>query len=112
MAIKVKVLVTQSCLTMTEWAVAHQVPLSMGFSRQEYWSVLPFPSPGIFPTQGWNSGLLHYRQILYYLSHLREAPLPGDIAILRLNLQTGALISFNFARAWKTSPLGKMMSYA
>ena len=30
----------------TPWAVAHQVPLSMGFSRQEYWSGLPFPSAG------------------------------------------------------------------
>ena len=32
------------------WTVAHQAPLSMGFSREEYWSVLPFPSPGIFLT--------------------------------------------------------------
>ena len=31
---------------MTPWTVAHQAPLSMGFPRQEYWSVLPFPSPG------------------------------------------------------------------
>ena len=31
---------------MTLWTVAHQAPLSMGFSRQEYWSGLPFPSPG------------------------------------------------------------------
>ena len=30
----------------TPWTVAHQAPLSMGFSRQEYWSGLPFPSPG------------------------------------------------------------------
>ena len=30
----------------TPWTVAHQVPLCMGFSRQEYWSGLPFPSPG------------------------------------------------------------------
>ena len=30
----------------TPWTVAHQAPLSMGFSRQEYWSRLPFPSPG------------------------------------------------------------------
>ena len=36
----------------------------MRFSRQEYWSGLPFPSSGIFPTQGLNLGLLHYRQIL------------------------------------------------
>ena len=31
---------------MTLWTVAHQAPLSMGFPRQEYWSGLPFPSPG------------------------------------------------------------------
>ena len=30
----------------TPWTIAHQAPLSMGFSRQEYWSNLPFPSPG------------------------------------------------------------------
>ena len=35
--------VTQSCLS--PWTVAHQAPLSMGFSRQEYWSELPFPPP-------------------------------------------------------------------
>ena len=33
------------CLFATLWTVAHQAPLSMGFSRQEYWSGLPFPSP-------------------------------------------------------------------
>ena len=33
----------------TPWAVAHQAPLSMGFFRQEYWSRLPFPSPGDLP---------------------------------------------------------------
>ena len=51
------------------WTVAHQALLSMGFSRQEYWSGLPFPSPGIFLTQGSNPGLLQCRQILYHLSH-------------------------------------------
>ena len=34
------------------WTVAHQAPLSMGFSRQEYWSELPFPSPGDLPNPG------------------------------------------------------------
>ena len=34
---------------VTPWTVAHQVPLSMEFSRQEYWSGLPFPSPGDLP---------------------------------------------------------------
>ena len=48
---------------------AHQALPSMEFSRQEYWSGLPFPSPGGLPTQRLNPGLLHYRQILYYLSH-------------------------------------------
>ena len=39
-------LVTQSCLTpVTSWTVARQAPLSMGFSRQAYWSGLPSPSP-------------------------------------------------------------------
>jgi len=36
----------------TPWSVAHQVPLSMGFPRQEYWSGLPFPSPGDLPDLG------------------------------------------------------------
>ena len=36
----------------TPWTVAHQAPLSMGFSRQEYWSGLPYPSPGGMPDPG------------------------------------------------------------
>ena len=40
------------------WTIDRQVPLSMEFSRQEYWSRLPLPFQGIFPTQGWNSCLL------------------------------------------------------
>ena len=39
-------------LFATSWTVAHQAPLSMGFSRQEYWSGLPFPSPGDLPNPG------------------------------------------------------------
>ena len=37
---------------MTPWTIARQVPLSVGYSRQEYWSGLPFPSPGDFPNPG------------------------------------------------------------
>ena len=37
---------------MTPWTVAHQAPLSMGFSKQEYWSGLPFPSAGDLPDPG------------------------------------------------------------
>ena len=72
---------------VTLWPVAHQAPLSMG-SRQEYWSELPFPSPGNLPNPGIEpSGpgshllpplpqgieprdrILHCRRILYYLRH-------------------------------------------
>ena len=35
--------------SVTPWTAAHQAPLSMGFSRPEYWSGLPFPSPGDLP---------------------------------------------------------------
>ena len=45
--------VAQSCLTVCEpLDCNHQAPLSMGFSRQEYWSGLPFPFPGDFPHPG------------------------------------------------------------
>ena len=39
-------------LTATSWTMAHQAPLSMGFSRQKYWSGLPFPPPGDLPNPG------------------------------------------------------------
>ena len=39
-------------LFVTPWTVAHQAPLSMEFSRQKYWSGLPFPSPGDLPDSG------------------------------------------------------------
>ena len=39
-------------LFATPWTVAYQAPLSVGFSRQEYWSGLPFPSPGALPNPG------------------------------------------------------------
>ena len=39
-------------LFATPWTVAYQAPPSMGFSRQEYWSELPFPSPGDLPNPG------------------------------------------------------------
>ena len=46
-------LVAKSSPTLaTPWTVACQVPLSLEFSRQEYWSELPFPSPGDLPNPG------------------------------------------------------------
>ena len=43
-------------LFMTPWTIACQGPLSMGFSRQEYWSRLPVPSPGDLPDPGIEPG--------------------------------------------------------
>ena len=42
----------ESDSSVTPWAVAHQAPPSMGFSRQEYWSGLPLPSPEELPNPG------------------------------------------------------------
>ena len=51
--VKVKMLVFQSCPTFaTLWTLAHQVPLSMEFSRQEHWNGFPFPPPGDLPDAG------------------------------------------------------------
>ena len=49
--------------------LATKTPPSMGFSRQEYWSGLPFPSQGIFPNQGSNPGLLNLQMGSLPLSH-------------------------------------------
>ena len=53
----------------TPWTVAYQAFPSMGFSRQEYWSGLPFPLPGDLPDPEIKPGSPHCRQIFYCLSH-------------------------------------------
>ena len=63
------VLVAQSCLTLCDpWTVAHQAPLCVGFSRQEYWSGLPRPPPGDLPDPGMEheSPMIPALQILYH----------------------------------------------
>ena len=58
-------------LFVTPWAVAHQAPLSMGFSRQEYWSGLPFPpKKGCFWPRDQNCIFCIGRQIFFFLSFL------------------------------------------
>ena len=54
-SVKVKSL-SRVRLFATPWTIAHQAPVSMGFSRQEYWSALPFPSPGDLPNPGIEPG--------------------------------------------------------
>ena len=63
--------VAQSCPTLCDPmdSSLHQAPPSMGFSKQEYWSGLPIPSPGDLPDPGIEPGLPHCRQTLYHLSH-------------------------------------------
>ena len=68
----------------TPWTLAYQVSLSMGFSRQEYWSGLPFPSPGNLPDPGIEPGspalqmdslLLSHKVTqykTYYFSHIEQ----------------------------------------
>ena len=58
--------------SVTPWTVGQQASLSMGFSRQEYWSVLHALLQGIFLTQGLNLHLLclpHWQQVLYHQHH-------------------------------------------
>ena len=87
----------------TPWTVAHQVPLSMGFPRQEYWSGLPCHLlHGIFPTQGLNPHLLYCRQILCLLSYW------GWICIILFNPQLstfGAGITPSLQRRWDPKTL-------
>ena len=53
MEVKTESEAVHSCPTLTtSWTAAHQAPLSMGFSRQQYWSELPFPPPGDLPNSG------------------------------------------------------------
>ena len=67
---------TESCSVVsnsaTPWTVVPQAPLSIEFSRQEYWSGSHSLLQGIFPTQRSNPNLLHCRQILYCLSNQRS----------------------------------------
>ena len=67
-------------LFVIPWTVVYQASLSLGFSRQEYWNGCHFLLQGIFLTQGSNPGLLHCRQILYHLSHLR---IEEDVFMIR-----------------------------
>ena len=67
--VRVKVLVVQSCPTLCHPVVCSPPSSwSLEFSRQNYWSALPFASQGNLSNPGINSGLLHCRQMLYQLS--------------------------------------------
>ena len=61
-------------LFATPWAVAYQAPQSMEFSRQEYWSGLPFPSQGDLPNPGIEPSLPHCRQMLSLVAQTVKNP--------------------------------------
>ena len=108
-------------LFATPWTVAHQVPLSMGFSRQEYWSGCHALLQGIFPTQGSTRGLLHCRWILYQHSVLGplyssfcsilQTQFPCLLALHPVIWPHGTLPSHN-PRAWAFCLLFPCMSRA
>ena len=64
-------------LFVTQWIVAHQAPLSMEFSRQEYWTGLPFPSLGDLPDPEIKPASLALAGGLLPLNHL-GSPLSGE----------------------------------
>ena len=63
-------------LIVTPWTAAYQAPLSMGFSRQEYWSELPFPSPFLFATQ-WTIQSMEFSRPEYWSGY--PFPSSGDL---------------------------------
>ena len=69
-------------LFATPWAEAQQAPLSMEFSRQEYWNGCHFLLQGIFPTQGSNLRLLYKQADSLPLSHLGSPMIPGTHSYL------------------------------
>ena len=70
-------------LFATLWTIAHQAPLSMGFSRQENWNGLPGPPPGDLPDSGVKPMSLIVscidRQVLYHYCHLGSLSLHSQI---------------------------------
>ena len=84
----------------TPWIVAHQAPLSMGFSRQNTGVVCHFLLQGIFPTQGSSLSLLHCRKIHYWLSY------QGSIFLLKLLVITLCSSSVTY---WIPFELGELI---
>ena len=70
------VCVLLSCvrLFVTPWTAAHQAPLSIEFSRQEYWNGLPYPSPGDHPDPGIKPGSPALQADSLSLSHQGSSP--------------------------------------
>ena len=68
---------------VTPWTITYQAPLTMGFSRQEYWSGLPFPSPGDLP----NPGIELRSPVLQADALPSEPPLNSGLQVASQNAQ-------------------------
>ena len=89
----------------TPWTVAHQAPLSMGFSRQGYWSGLPWSPPGDLPNLGIESRFPHCRLILCCLRH-QGSPIS---ALKREKTLTYCSIGEpQGRRSWSVSPVSRL----
>ena len=92
-------LVAQSCLTLGQRRdCSPQAPLSMGFSKQEYWSGLPFPPPGDLPNLGIEPRLLwllHWQADSLPPNHL-GSPLPLPVCKAKSVVLSGQGISTQF----------------
>ena len=75
---------------MTPWTAAHQAPLSMGFSRQGYWSGLLFPSPGDLPSPGREPSSCALLVDSLPLSHLGS---PNDSDVFNNHIFLGPIVS-------------------
>ena len=82
-------------LFVTPWAVAYEAPPSMGFSRQEYWSGLPFPSPGDLPDPG-----IKPRSPALQADTLPSRP-PGDIGHSIYSTEEGSLKEMRNCETYK-----------
>ena len=80
--------------SVTLWTVAHQVPLSMGLFRQEYWGGLPFPPPGDLPDPGIEPWLPELQAVSLPSEppgkHLHTLPCVKQIASEKLMYSTGS----------------------
>ena len=100
----------QLCLSATPWTIACWAPLSMGFSRQEFWSGLPFPSPGDLPDPGiepmspmspaWASGF-------FTTSATWEAP--HTVYTSQLSIKDSDTQPFPLDVSWPKSSLQKIL---
>ena len=89
---------------------AHQVPLSMGFPSQEYWSGLPCPSPGDLPNPGIKPSSLalagrFFTTEPYYLLHYDEAPESHSESLQPFRFGESSIVTCQASTSWRGTPV-------